>query len=657
MEKTVLAEFIYKLGTEVSYFYCGGYKWSYPSCGYSYNDSLPSKFMVALGKSDILREPLADVICVLGDWESVVEGIVFTGKSLYVKTPKNKSNPEFHLSYDEITGLDLVAGSGNLIIWKNRVSYTIDTRMWNRQAIFDFLQFATGTFAFAETSRERVGNVRLSTLGENVGEYGAKMAGTIYSDISNASSIYADDKILSPRGHGFAAERANHAYDILHGKKAEILGDDNLKNGPDRQVDGVLIQSKYCRSGPACISECFDSSGFRYYNADGTPMQIEVPSDFYEDAVAAMERRIQNHEVKGVTDPAEARNIIRKGHFTYAQAKNIAKAGTIDSIRYDAQSGAIVATSAFGVTAAITFAVVFWREGSFEVATKAAVVNGLKVGGNAFLAAVLAGQLSKAGLNSLLVESSKDFVKILGPKASAKIINALRSGKNIYGGAAMNSLAKMLRSNFITSLATIAVLSIGDITSIFRGRISGAQLVKNLVDTTASVAGGTGGWLAGSAAGAKVGAIVGSIFPGAGTVIGGAAGTVIGGLCGAFAGGSVAAKASNKVTSIFIEDDAEKMVRIIEEVFTDLADEYLISQAEAEMITAELQKQLTGKKLKDMFESSDRKKFARAMLEDLFVKVAHERQHVTLPTPEQMQEGLREVLEELPDEEADETCE
>lgn len=54
---------------------------------------------------------------------------------------------------------------------------------------------------------------------------------------------------------------------------------------------------------------------------DGKPMKIEVPSDKYDEAVRAMEEKIKNGQVKGVSDPNEAKNIVKKGHFTYAQAK------------------------------------------------------------------------------------------------------------------------------------------------------------------------------------------------------------------------------------------------------------------------------------------------------------------------------------------------
>ena len=120
---------------------------------------------------------------------------------------------------------------------------------------------------------------------------GAATAGTIYGDVSNASTLYGMDKFSTPRGHGFAAERANHLYDTLTGHDATIAGDNNAKWGADRIVDGVEIQSKYCKTGSKCISECFENGKLKYMNSNGTPMQIEVPSDKYDAAVQAMETK------------------------------------------------------------------------------------------------------------------------------------------------------------------------------------------------------------------------------------------------------------------------------------------------------------------------------------------------------------------------------
>lgn len=219
------------------------------------------------------------------------------------------------------------------------------------------------------------------------------------------------------------------------------------------------------------------------------------------------------------------------------------------------------------------------------------------------------------------------------------LINAFRSGSNIYGAAAMKSAAKMLRGNVITGIASFAILSIGDVGNIFQGRISGGQLFKNMATTASTVAGGGMGWTAGAAAGAAVG----SMIPGIGTAIGG----MVGGLLGAFGGGSIASGVSSAVLDEFIEDDAERMVRLIQDVFTELAEEYLTTQKEAERIADQLKNKLTGGLLKDMYASDSRKGFARKLLVNYFEKEANNRDYIRLPSDEQMKDGIKMVLENI----------
>lgn len=359
-------------------------------------------------------------------------------------------------------------------------------------------------------------------------------------------------------------------------------------------------------------------------------MQIEVPSDKYDAAVAAMEEKIKRGQVNGVTDPTEAKSIVRKGHFTYEQAKNIAKAGTVESLTYDAVNGAIIASSAFGISTVVTFATSVWSGDDLDIALKNAAFSGIKVGGTAFITSILASQLSKAGFNSALVGSSEAIVSLMGPKASALLVNAFRSGSNIYGAAAMKSAAKLLRGNVITAGVTVVVLSSFDIANIFRGRISGKQLFKNLANTTSTVAGGTAGWIGGAAVGS-------AIFPGVGTIVGG--------IIGSLGAGAIANKATDTVLGAFIEDDADEMVRIIERKFTDLANEYLLNQKEAERIIDALKDRLDGKMLKEMFAKSDRYAYAQNILVPLIEKEISKRKHIKIPTSEQMLIAIREIIE------------
>lgn len=466
---------------------------------------------------------------------------------------------------------------------------------------------------------------------------GAEAGGLGIGNYYTVNNQFAEEKFHASQGHGFAAERANTLYDRITHHDTKIVGDNNAKNGADRIVDGTYIQSKYCATGSKCINECFENNGkgsFRYM-IDGKPMEIEVPSDKYEDAVKAMKEKICRGQVQGVTDPNEAENIVRKGHFTYAQAKNIARAGTIESLTYDSVNGMITATSAFGVTAMITLATSVWSGEEIDDAIKHAVYSGMKVGGTAFVTSVITGQLTKAGLNSALVGSSEAIVSVMGPKASAVLINAFRTGaKPIYGAAAMKSAAKLLRGNAITTGITFVVASSFDVANIFRGRISGKQLFKNMAETAATLGGGTGGWIAGATAGSAV-------LPGIGTVIGGVLGSLI--------FGAAAGSASNAIVGEFIEDDADEMVEIIQDVFTDMASEYLLNSKEVENSVDKLKDELDGKTLRDMFASNSRREFARNLLTPIIEIETAKRKFIHNPSPNQMLTNVRSVLEEIKD--------
>lgn len=458
--------------------------------------------------------------------------------------------------------------------------------------------------------------------------------------IIGSSENYADNVVLSAsRGHGFAAEKANHTADILLGKDAKIVGGDNLKNGADRIVDGIKIQTKYCSSGSKCISECFENGTFRYLNSDGRPMQIEVPSDKYDSAVQAMENRIKSGQVPGVTDPVLAKEIVRKGTFTYAQVRNIAKFGTVESLTYDAVNGVKLAGTAMGVSAAISFAVSLWNGDDWETALESSCYVGLKVGGVAWVSSIITAQLGRTGLEQSLRGATDWIVKQMGPKAAAWIANGLSSGNAVYGAAAMNHVSKLLRGNIVTGVVTTLVLSSVDFVRMFQGKCSGAQLFKNVATTASGVAGGTGGWMAGAASGAALGSAV----PGIGTAVGG----VVGGLLGAFAGGAAANKLATTILDEFIEDDANQMLKIVEHVFGELAFDYLLNEDEAKTVIDEFKKKDVPNFLRSMYASNSREAFAKKDFEKIIINVISSRKIICLPTEEQLLRKAGTVIERL----------
>ena len=451
---------------------------------------------------------------------------------------------------------------------------------------------------------------------------------------------YADNVVFgAERGHGFAAERANHLFDELTGKDARIVGTDNVRNGPDRLVDGVHIQTKYCSSGAKCVAESFDDGKFRYFNADNSPMQIEVPSDKYAGAVKAMKARITKGQVKGVSDPTQAKEIIRKGHFTYAQAKNIARFGTVESLRYDAVNGIRLAGQAMGVSAALSYAVSIWNGESPGVALEQACKTGVKVGGIAWISSVVAAQLGRTGIEQTLRGTTDWVVKQMGPKAASWVASSLRSGSSIYGAAAMNNVSKLLRGNLVTGVAVTAILSSVDFARMFQGRMSGAQVFKNVAVTASGVAGGTAGWVGGAAAGAAIGSAV----PLVGTVVGGA----VGGVVGALAGGTAASKTATAVLDEFIEDDAKEMLAIMETVFGELCVDYLLNEDEARAVLEEFRNMFEHDTLRDMYASDNRKDYARSVLEPLVEEQAKARKPVELPSSDNIVRHTGLILREM----------
>ena len=349
-----------------------------------------------------------------------------------------------------------------------------------------------------------------------------------------------------------------------------------------------------------------------------------------------MRRYISEGKVTGVTDPDEAINIVKKGHITYKQAQRIARAGNVYSLTYDAVNGCVECASSFGITAVIEFAVGMWSGDDVNTALQKSVYTGLEVGGSSFVISVLSVQLSKTGLNSLLVGSSEAVVNIMGPKAAATFVNAFRHGSNIYGAAAMKSAAKLLRGNFITGTVSMIVVSVPDVVDTFRGRISGKQLLKNLATTGGGIAGGTGGWFGGAALGSM-------ILPGVGTVIGGILGSVVGGFTVQIATGAVA--------DLIVEDDADEMLDIISEEFKVLAVEYLFSESEAASVAEKLNDSITADILKDMFSSSSREMYAREIiLRPVMERIIADRAVIELPTAEEYQDVLIDVMEDIYDE-------
>lgn len=448
-------------------------------------------------------------------------------------------------------------------------------------------------------------------------------------------------KVNTKTGHGEMAEEALTLLDKMAGKDAVVVGRTNKKDGADRLVDGVQIQTKYADSGRKCISDCFDKTtgAFRYFNPDGTPMQIEVPSDKYYEAINTFRAKILEGKVPGVTNPDDAYKYIRKGKLTYQQALNLCKPGTIESLTYDAATGFVCCSFALGISFLTTYVICFTQTGNKKESLNAALVAGIQVFGLSFVGHILASQIARTTLTKQLIPLSTYLVKSLGFKATQNIVNAIRamSGKAaISGAAATKQLAKILRSNAITSIITFAVFSVPDTYNMFSRKISGAQYTKNMLSLIGTMASAGGGTLAASIGAAKIGAATGTtIHPGIGTAIG-----VGGGLIGGAIGGTAVKALGDKIR----EDDSIILSRMFNGVLLNLIYEYMLQETEIDVLIEKLNSIKTKefKKLfKDLISAKSQDKTIDNFVRHYFEEIIRSRPVIAEPSADDLVELLK----------------
>lgn len=400
----------------------------------------------------------------------------------------------------------------------------------------------------------------LSSIGVNAGALGyvnADLGGHFHSETLNGI-------VNNPQGHGLAAEYANDVADRLRKpfQKVQRVGQDNRKNGADRIVGNTKIQTKYYVNSNKSLNAAFESKAnggmYKYVNENGTPMQLEVPHEQYDEVIKLMKEKIKQGKVPGVTDPNDAYKIVRQGRVTYEEAKLIAQGGNIVSLKYDALDGVVQTLPVAGISFIIVFAQAKWSGAN----TKDAAITAAKAG----VRTLVIGTTVYAGSQQF----AKIFTKRIAEATSKKI-----AAETVARGAGMAiSFGIVMGPNLFDSLS---------------GRISKEQLLKNTM-----IAGG--GALAGVGATAGAGAALGSFVPGAGTVVGAVVGATAG-----IVGGMVGSVGTKKILDHFIEDDRIEMFAQLKEEFIDVTMSMSISPSEFEKIQTMVFNKSLESKLKNMF--------------------------------------------------------
>lgn len=505
--------------------------------------------------------------------------------------------------------------------------------------------FIAGCRKLASVFAMQEQELAMSTMTMSDGEIEKLLAKTVPTGVaalqSAQSSVFVEQKasINTPAGHGEMAEEAITLTDRFLGYDAKVVGRDNAKDGADRLVNDVFIQTKYYNSARGSLEACFrPEDGMYRYMKDGQPMQLEVPKDQYERVLQGFEKKIEQGKVPGITDPKEARKIVRKGRLTYNQAVNLTKPGTIESLTYDAMTGTVLCSCAFGITFVATVFLTWRKTGDIKQAVKAGMSAGIQVFGISFVQHMVVSQIARTGLANALLAPSQYVVSKLGYQASATIVNGIRalSGKGaIYGAAASKHLAKILRSNVITSALTFAVFSIPETYNLAAKKISAAQYTKNMTVLLGSIAGGAGGAVVAGIAAAKIAGAAGTaVAPGVGTAVG---------IAGGFVGGVVGAKAVDVVGDILHEDDMEILGRLFNAIVSCMIGEYLLDTDEMDALICLLDG-IPQKEFKAIFgeiiKSDNQEAVIRQHLIPHFESIVAKRERFTLPASEIILEAI-----------------
>lgn len=448
-------------------------------------------------------------------------------------------------------------------------------------------------------------------------------------------------------GHGFAAEDANAFHDHMKGRKVDKIGTNNAKSGADRIVNNQAIQTKYYRTANDSLNAAFDSATGKWKYGNQI---LEVPKDQYKDVVRLLEKKIEDGKIPGVKDPRQAKELVREGSVTYKQAKNIAKAGNIDSLWFDLKTMSVVAAHSAGISFMLQYASNRWNGMDKKSALKLSVVAAMRTGGITLGVGILTKQLLRTGVGRSFAAFSTTMSKhivnhLYKTDIGKRIVHKLASsllGKEVAGAAAKNALTKSLRTNIVTTSITTVVMTLPDVYRASIGkRISWRQLGKNLTVNVVGAAGGIVGSYGGAAALAKVGGVIGSfIVPGPGTAAGAAIGAVAGAVFGGVVGGSAGAIGSKKALDLLVEDDAKVMLELTQKAIEALAIDYMCNEEELNEALNQIEPIITGKWLQDMYQSgsvaSDKENariaFAYEAFESIFEVTIKRREVIPIPS-------------------------
>ena len=450
---------------------------------------------------------------------------------------------------------------------------------------------------------------------------------------AHAIQLTQIDKYHTLGGPGFAAEDGNALSDRIRLRKVEITGPGNQKNGADRIVNGALIQTKYYPNAKATVEHAFDPASGRYRYPN---QALEVPKDQFAKCVDLMREKIAGGLVPGVADPNQADRIVKRGSVTFRQAQNIARAGNVDSLVYDAKTNSVGSLYVFAISFAIQFAKRKWDGEKTDAAIRDAVQSALEAGSITLVTGVITSQILRTRIPPVLYgrKIASNGVKLMQRSAAGrKFIESMARasfGQAATTGAFAPRLAKLMRTNLVASTVATVVTATPDFYRAAISRcISWPQFTKNLLTNVAGMAGGTAGWWIGMAFGGPLGGTLAALG--------------LGYACTKLAGLGLAK---------LIVDDAKRMVELLRKALADVAEDYLLAEAEIEILADKVKDRVDAAWLRNMYRAgcktnsdADRRRFAYDYFEPFCCRIVARRAKVRVPDPARVMGIVERILQ------------
>jgi hypothetical protein len=347
----------------------------------------------------------------------------------------------------------------------------------------------------------------------------------------------------------------------------------------------ISVRSIYCPTVEATVEASFAVDATASLDAQTL---LEVPGEQYSEAADLITQSADSPDTGPTLLTPAGTYRIRRGTVSYQQALRIAQARRIDGVEIDPDTSMVNCDFPYGMSFALEYARARWSGGSERAAVAVALSASLKAGPSSSMNGLLSARLS-AGRGSLSRSARTDGA-ISGvassPLGRGAADGALRSLSTMAGPVGSGHLGLLAGASPVASTVAMGVANLDFYRAALERSISWKQFTKNMAIKASGIFVGAGGWASGSALG---------------SVLGGPVGALVGGLVGALSGGSLGAVGAKRVADRFIEDDAIRLMAIVQQRSEELAFEYMLTAEEIDEFAKRIKTLINPAWLRRMF--------------------------------------------------------